>query len=140
MKCSSLKLEEEKKNCFCYFNFGKKNCYKKKGRNTASLQDRAKALIFIHHHIDEGLKPMLQFKLIDVGMGVGMDIIDKAEVVVLVAIILGIELIIISLKNKNNTSNNQKLNRSEKLSGKAIGPHNKKVYETGCYRCGMKGH
>ena len=83
---------------------------------------------------------MLQFKLIDVGMGVGMDIIDKAEVVVLVAIILGIELIIICLKNKNNTSNNQKLNRSEKLSGKAIGPHNKKVYETGCYRCGMKGH
>ena len=24
--------------------------------NTASLQDRAKALIFLHHHIDEGLK------------------------------------------------------------------------------------
>ena len=41
---------------------------------------------------------------------------------------------------KNNTSNNQKLNRSEKLSGKATGPHNKKVYETECYRCGMKGH
>ena len=32
------------------------------------------------------------------------------------------------------------LNRSEKLSGKATGPHNKKVYETECYRCGMKGH
>ena len=44
-------------------------------------------------------------------------------------------------QNKNNTSNNQKLNRSEKLSGKATGlPHNKKVYETKCYRCRMKGH
>ena len=43
-------------------------------------------------------------------------------------------------QNKNNTSNNQKLNRSEKLSGKATVPHNKKVYETECYRCGMKGH
>ena len=31
-------------------------------------------------------------------------------------------------------------NRSEKLYGKATGPHNKKVYETECYRCGMKGH
>ena len=40
-------------------------------------------------------------------------------------------------QNKNNTSNNQKLNRSEKLSRKATGPHNKKVYETECYRCGM---
>ena len=27
-----------------------------KGGNTASLQDRAKDLIFLHHHIDEGLK------------------------------------------------------------------------------------
>ena len=27
-----------------------------KERNTASQQDRAKALIFIRHHIDEGLK------------------------------------------------------------------------------------
>ena len=27
-----------------------------KGGNTASLQDRVKALIFLHHHIDEGLK------------------------------------------------------------------------------------
>ena len=43
-------------------------------------------------------------------------------------------------QNKNNTSNNQKLNRSEKLFGKVTGPHNKKVYETECYRCGMKGH
>ena len=41
---------------------------------------------------------MLQFKLIDVGMGVGMNIMDKEKVVVVVAIILGIELIIISLK------------------------------------------
>ena len=32
------------------------------------------------------------------------------------------------------------MNRSEKLFGKAIGPHNKKVYEIECYRCGMKGH
>ena len=43
-------------------------------------------------------------------------------------------------QNKNNTSNNQKLNRSEKLSGKATGPHNIKVYETKCYRCGKKGN
>ena len=43
-------------------------------------------------------------------------------------------------QNKNNTFNNQKLNHSEKLSGKATRPHNKKVYETECYRCGMKGH
>ena len=42
-------------------------------------------------------------------------------------------------QNKNNTSNNQKLNRSEKLSGKATRPHNKKVYDTECYRCEMKG-
>ena len=48
-----------------------------KGRNTVSLKDRAKALIFL---------------------------------------------------------------RSEKLSRKATGPHNKKVYETECYRCGMKSH
>ena len=27
-----------------------------KGGNTTSLQDRVKALIFLHHHIDEGLK------------------------------------------------------------------------------------
>ena len=27
-----------------------------KGGNTASLQDRAKALIFLRHHIDKGLK------------------------------------------------------------------------------------
>ena len=27
-----------------------------KGGNTSSLQNRAKALIFLHHHIDEGLK------------------------------------------------------------------------------------
>ena len=32
------------------------------------------------------------------------------------------------------------MNCLERLSGKAIGPHNKKVYETECYRCGMKGH
>ena len=32
------------------------------------------------------------------------------------------------------------MNRSEKLSGKATGPHNKKAYETECYKCGMKGH
>ena len=43
-------------------------------------------------------------------------------------------------QNKNNISNNQKLNHSEKLSIKAIGPHNKNVYETECYRCGTKCH
>ena len=32
------------------------------------------------------------------------------------------------------------MNRSEKLSGNAIRPHNKKVYKTECYRCGMKCH
>ena len=32
------------------------------------------------------------------------------------------------------------MNRSEKLSGNATWPHNKKVYETECYRCGIKGH
>ena len=42
--------------------------------------------------------------------------------------------------NKKNNSNNQKLNHSEILPGKATRPHNKRVYETGCYRCGMKGH
>ena len=42
--------------------------------------------------------------------------------------------------NKKNNSNNQKLNHSEILSGKATRPHNKRVYETECYRCGMKGH
>ena len=45
-------------------------------------------------------------------------------------------------QNKNNTCNNQKLNRlkKKKLPGKATGPHNKKVYETECYKCRMKGH
>ena len=42
--------------------------------------------------------------------------------------------------NKKNNSNNQKLNHSEILSGKTTGPHNKRVYETECYRYGMKGH
>ena len=46
------------------------------------------------------LKLMLQFKLIDVGIGMGMDSIDKAEVVVVVSIILGIEVIIITLKTR----------------------------------------
>ena len=32
------------------------------------------------------------------------------------------------------------MNHSEILSGKATGPYNKRVYETECYRCGMKGH
>ena len=32
------------------------------------------------------------------------------------------------------------MNYSAKLLGKAIGLHNKKVYETECYRYGMKGH
>ena len=68
-------------------------------------------------------------------MGVGMDIMDKA----VVAIILRIKVSNQS-QNKNNTSNNQKLNRSEKLFGKVRGPNNKKVYETECYRCGIKGH
>ena len=43
-------------------------------------------------------------------------------------------------RNKKNNSNNQKLNHSEILLGKATGPHNKRVYEIECYRCGMKGH
>ena len=42
--------------------------------------------------------------------------------------------------NKKNNSNNQKLNHLEILPAKAIGPHNKRVYETECYRCEMKGH
>ena len=42
--------------------------------------------------------------------------------------------------NKKNNSNNQKLNHSEILPGKATKPHNKMIYETECYRCGMKGH
>ena len=42
--------------------------------------------------------------------------------------------------NKKNNSNNQKLNHSEILPGKAIGPHNKRVYETEHYKCGLKGH
>ena len=42
--------------------------------------------------------------------------------------------------NKKNNSNNQKLNHSEILLGKATRPHNKRVYETECYIYGMKGH
>ena len=42
--------------------------------------------------------------------------------------------------NKKNNSNNQKLNHSEILFGKAIRPHNKRVYEIECCICGMKGH
>ena len=52
------------------------------------------ALLDLYHC----LKPMLQFKLIDVS--VGMNIMDKAEAMVVVAIILGIEVIIISLKTR----------------------------------------
>ena len=32
------------------------------------------------------------------------------------------------------------MNHSKILPGKAIGPHNKRDYETKCYRCGLKGH
>ena len=42
----------------------------------------------------------LQFKLIEVSLGVDMDIMDKAKVVVVVAIILRIEVIIINLKTR----------------------------------------
>ena len=44
----------------------------------------------------------LQFKLIEVGLGVDMDIMDKAKVVVVVVvtIILRIEVIIINLKTR----------------------------------------
>ena len=42
--------------------------------------------------------------------------------------------------NKKNNSNNQKLDHSEILPGKAIGPHNKRVYEIEWYRCGMKSY
>ena len=44
--------------------------------------------------------------------------------------------------NKKNKSNNQKLNHSKILPEKATKPHNKRVCETECYRCGMKvtGH
>ena len=46
------------------------------------------------------LKPMLTIQVTRRGRGHGMDIIEKAEVVVVVAIILGIEVIIISLKQE----------------------------------------
>ena len=42
--------------------------------------------------------------------------------------------------NKKNNSDNKKLNHSEILPGKATWPHNKRVYETKCYKFGMKGH
>ena len=42
--------------------------------------------------------------------------------------------------NKENNSNKQKLNHSKILPEKATRPHNKRVYETECYRCGMKCH
>ena len=41
--------------------------------------------------------------------------------------------------NKKNNSNH-KLNHSEILPGKTTGLHYKRVYETECYGCGMKGH
>ena len=52
---------------------------------------------------------MLQFKLIDVGVGVGMDIMDKVEAVVMVAIILRIKVIIISLKTRTIPPTNRSL-------------------------------
>ena len=71
----------------------------------------------------------------------GIDIfMDEAEAVVVVAIFLGIKVIIINPHNKKNNSNNQKLNYLEILQGKATRPQNKRIYETECYRCGMKGH
>ena len=49
------------------------------------------------------LKPMPQFKLIDVG--VGMDIfMDKAEAIVVAVIFLGIKVIIINLTIRKTTS------------------------------------
>ena len=81
---------------------------------------------------------MLQFKLIDVSVGV--DIMDKAEVVGRDRYNSWNRGNYNQSQNKNNTSNNQKLNRLENLSGKATGPHNKKVYETEYYRCGIKDH
>ena len=71
----------------------------------------------------------------------GIDIfMDEVEAVVVVAIFLRIKVIIINPHNKKNNSNNQKLNYLEILQGKATRPHNKRIYETECYRCGMKGH
>ena len=54
------------------------------------------ALLDLYHC----LKLMLQFKLIDLSVGMGIDIMDEAEAMVMVAIILGIEVIIISLKTR----------------------------------------
>ena len=73
------------------------NCYLK----TTNL-----ALLDLYHFLKPMLlldlyhcsKPMLQFKLINMGVGVG--IMGKVEAVVVVAIILGIEVIIISLKTR----------------------------------------
>ena len=65
---------------------------------------------------------------------------DEAEVVVVVAIFLGIKVIIINLVIRKNNSNNQKLNHSEILPEKTTGSYNRRVYETECYRCIMKGH
>ena len=82
---------------------------------------------------------MPQFQLIDVSMGVDI-FMDEVEAVVMVTIFLRIKVIIINLTIRKNNSNNQKLNHSQLLSGKAIGPHNKRVYEIECYICGMKGN
>ena len=84
---------------------------------------------------------MPQFKLIDVGMGVGVDFFyGRGRGRSVNRHISWNQSDYNQPHNKKNNSNNQKLNHSKILIGKTTRPHNKKVYETKCYRCGMKGH
>ena len=82
---------EDEEELFSFLNTGRKlasGLFKPEASNLALLD--------LYHC----LKLMLQFKLIDLGVGMGMDIMDKAEAMVMAAIILGIEVIIISLKTR----------------------------------------
>ena len=82
---------------------------------------------------------LYQFLIIDIDVGVDTTMVE-VMVVDVVAIILGIVIAMIRPQNKKNGPNNQKLNYSERSTGKVTRPHSKQAYETDCYRCEIKGH
>ena len=89
---------------------------------------------------------LYQFLIIDVDvtmdiiMGeVVVEVVAIAVAVVEVAMIPGIVIFMVYLKTRKIAPTTKKLNYS-KTFGKTTGSNNKQAYETGCYRCRMKGH
>ena len=81
---------------------------------------------------------LYQFLIIDVDVTVDI-IMGEVVAVVEVAMIPGIVIFLVYLKTRNIAPTTKKLNYS-KTFGKTTRSNNKQAYETGCYRCRMKGH